>query len=192
MPHPLLPAIKTRRAYRAISERPIERGVLQTLAQAAHWAPSCANHQPWRLIVVDEPPMLRAVRDALSGGNYWAKRSPAIVVVASQEDLDCRVPDGRDYFLFGCGLAAMNLILQATELGLIAHPIAGYKSGPVREALGIPEDHTVITLIILGYPDETLDALSEKHRAEETSSRVRRPLDDVVFWNKWPEPKDTG
>jgi glutaredoxin-dependent peroxiredoxin len=192
MPHPLLPAIETRRAYRAISERPIDRDVLQSLLQAAHWAPSCANNQPWRLVVVDRPPMLQAVQDALSGGNYWAKRSPAIVVVASQEDLDCRVPDGRDYFLFGCGLAAMNLMLQATELGLIAHPIAGYKSGPVREALGIPEDHTVIALIILGHPDETLASLSEKHLAEEQSPRVRKSLDDVLFWNEWPKPEDSG
>ncbi len=192
MPHPLLPAIERRRAYRALSERPIGRDVLQTLVQAAHWAPSCANRQPWRLVVVDQPPILQAVKDALSGGNYWAKRSPAIVVVASQEDLDCRVPDGRDYFLFGCGLAAMNLMLQATELGLIAHPIAGYRSGPVREALGIPEDHTVITLIILGHPDETSDTLSEKHRAEEVSPRVRRPLDDVLLWNGWQGMEDSG
>lgn len=185
MSHSLLSVIEARRAYRAISDRPIPRDTLETLAKAAHWAPSCANNQPWRLVIVDEPAPLDAVKEALSGGNYWAKSSPAMVVVVSQEGLDCRIPDGRDYFLFGCGLAAMNLMLQATGMGLIAHPIAGYKSQPVKEALGIPEDHTVITLIILGYPAETPDLLSEKHRLEEKAPRVRRPLSDVRAWNAW-------
>lgn len=185
MPHSLLPVVEARRAYRAISDRPISRDALQILVQAAHWAPSCANNQPWRFVVVDAPDVLKPVKEALSGGNYWAQPSPAIIAVVSQEDLDCRIPDGRDYFLFGCGLAAMNLMLQATHMGLIAHPIAGYRSRPVKHALGVPEDHTVITLIILGYPAETPDLLSEKHLIEETAPRVRRPLQDVLAWNAW-------
>ncbi|HDS29058.1 MAG TPA: nitroreductase [Candidatus Acetothermia bacterium] len=187
MPHSLLPVIDARRAYRAISDQPIERKVLETLAKAAHWAPSCANNQPWRLVIVDEPEPLSVVKDAFTGGNYWAKQSPAIVLFASHIDLDCTVPDGREYFLFGCGMAAMNLMLQATEMGLIAHPIAGYRSSPIKEALGIPQDHTLIALVVLGYPSKDTRKLTDKHQAEETSPRVRRPLQELLFWNAWPD-----
>jgi len=135
------------------------------------------------MIAVDAPEALAAVKAGLSKGNYWAKPSPLIVAFASRVDLDCRIPDGREYFLFGCGLAAMNLMLQATEMGLIAHPIAGFRQSEVKEALGVPEDYTVITLIIVGHPTDDLTGLSEKHQADEISERTRRPLEEVISRN---------
>jgi nitroreductase len=77
----------------------------------------------------------------------------------------------------------MNLMLQATELGLIAHPIAGFKQVPIKELLAIPDDFTLITLIVLGYPTDDHTALSEKHQLDETSPRLRRPLPEVAGWN---------
>jgi len=179
----ILELITTRRARRAITDQPISRDVLETLLTAAHLAPSCANNQPWRFVVVDEDPTLAQVKEHLSGGNYWAKISPSIIAVASKADLDCQIPDGRNYHLFGCGLASMNLILQATELGLIAHPIAGFKQAPIKQLLDIPNDFTLITLIILGHPSDTYSHLSKKHQIEETSSQDRSRLSDVVSWN---------
>ena len=79
----------------------------------------------------------------------------------------------------------MNLMLQATELGLIAHPIAGFKSKPIKEILNIPEDFTLITLIILGHSTQDHGRLSEKHRGEETAPRDRRSLSDVASWNRF-------
>jgi len=181
----ILRPIETRRARRALSDRPIDRETAGTLLRAAHLAPSCGNSQPWRLIAVDDRKTLAAVKDALTRGNYWAAPAPLIVAIASRVDLDCRTPDGREYFLFGCGLAAMNLMVQATEMGLIAHPIAGFRQREVKPALGVPDEYTVIALIIVAYPSEDLASLSEVHREEETSARVRRPLDDVVSWNRF-------
>ena len=129
--------------------------------------------------------MLLQVKEYLTGGNYWAKVSPAIIAVASRVDLDCRIPDGREYHLFGCGLASMNLMLQATELGLIAHPIAGFKSKPIKQILDIPASFTLIALIILGHPSQDHGSLSEKYRAAETAPRDRRPLSDVLSWNRF-------
>lgn len=66
-------------------------------------------------------------------------------LVASHRDLDCKLSDGRDYF-FGCGMAVGNLMIQATQMGLVAHPIAGYDPLKVKEALAIPQDYILITL----------------------------------------------
>lgn len=179
----ILESITTRRAHRAISNQPILRDLVEALLTAAHLAPSCANNQPWRFVVVDEDPTLSEVKEHLSGGNYWAKMSPTIIAVASKADLDCQIPDGRKYHLFGCGMASMNLMLQATEMGLIAHPIAGFKQSPIKEILNIPDDYTLITLIILGYPAGDHTVLSEKHQTDEMAPRERTPISEVVFWN---------
>jgi len=184
MTQQLISAIETRRARRAITDQPIDRETLDVLSRAAHLAPSCANNQPWRFVIVEDEAALDRVKEYLTGGNYWAKVSPVIIAVASRADFDCRIPDGREYHLFGCGLASMNLMLQATELGLIAHPIAGFKSKPIKEILNIPEDFTLIALIVLGHPTDDHAVLSEKHRVEETAPRDRRPLPAVVSWNR--------
>ena len=179
----LVPSIEARRAYRAMTNAPIERELITALIGAAHLAPSCSNNQPWRFVAIDDEPVLSQVKEHLTGGNYWAKTSPAIIAVASRSDLDCLIPDGREYHLFGCGLASMNLMLQATEFGLIAHPIAGFKAAPIKAALGVPEDYTLIALIVLGHPSGDVSVLAEKHQVEEVSPRIRKPLADVLSWN---------
>ena len=153
--------------------------------QAAHVAPSCFNNQPWRLIAIDDPEILTKVKAAMPGGNYWTRPAPLIVAVASRRDLDCTLADRRDYFLFGCGMAIGNLMIQATEMGLIAHPIAGYNPVAVKEILGIPEDYTLITLVIIGHPSEDLSGLSDAHRAIELGPRDRKPLESVAAWNRF-------
>lgn len=185
MTEPIVPGIAARRARRALSDRAIDRDHIDAMFRAAHWAPSCSNNQPWRFVAVTDPNVLDQLKGYLTGGNYWAKPSPLIVAIASRSDLDCEIPDGRRYYQFGCGLAAMNLMVQATDLGLIAHPIAGFKQSPIKRVLGIPEVYELIALIIVGHPGGEVSSLSEKHLAEETSDRVRRPLNEVVCWNRW-------
>ncbi len=180
----VLSAVEGRRARRAISAEPILRGDVETLLAAAHLAPSCNNSQPWRFVVADEPQALDKVKESLSGGNYWAKQAPVILAVVSRRDLDCVLSDARDYFLFGCGMAVGNLMAQATSMGLIAHPIAGYKPEVVKVALGIPEAYVVITLVIVGRPGDVA-LLSDKHRERELGPRDRKPLDRVVAWNRF-------
>jgi nitroreductase len=151
--------------------------------EAAHLAPSCFNNQPWRFVVVRGRKLAR-IREALPGGNYWAKVSPAVIAVVSHRDFDCKLSDHRDYFLFGAGLAVQNVLIQATQMGLIAHPIAGYDPLKVKEALRIPQDHILITLIIVGKPGD-IETLNEKHREIELGPRDRRPLDAVLMWDRY-------
>lgn len=177
------PLIYTRRAWRAISEEPVSKDEIKRLIEAAHLAPSCFNNQPWRFIVATGK-RLETVKEALPGGNYWARPAPAIIAVASHRDLDCKLSDNRDYFLLGCGLAVENLVLQATQMGLIAHPIAGYDPLKVKGALGIPEDYVLITLVIVGRRGDVA-SLSEKHREIELGPRERKPLEEVLAWGRF-------
>ncbi|GAB4306341.1 MAG: nitroreductase family protein [Candidatus Bipolaricaulota bacterium] len=183
------PLLRARRAYRALAPDPIPREALVRLVEAAHLAPSCFNNQPWRFVIAEGEALAR-VKAALSGGNYWAKRAPAILALASHRDLDCKLSDGRDYYLFGCGMATGLLMIQATQMGLIAHPIAGYDPLAVKEALGIPNEYVLITLIVVGKPG-AVSTLSDKHRAIELGPRERKPLPAVLAWNKFGDLNQT-
>jgi len=177
------PHIEHRRARRALREEAIPREEIVKILQAAHLAPSCFNKQPWRFVVVDDLELLKALHEAIPGGNYWMKRAPAIVAVHSHPEYDCRLSDNRDYYLFGVGMAVGFLMVQATQMGIIAHPVAGYDPVKVKELLNIPPENVLITLIALGYQGSP-EGLSEKHLELEFSPRIRRPLEEVVKWNR--------
>lgn len=180
----LLPEIERRRALRALDPRPVPADVLERLLGAAVLAPSCNNNQPWRFLAVQREAELNLVREALSTGNYWAKKAPLVILVLTQPELDCQLSDRREYALFGTGLAVANLLAQAIREGLIAHPIAGFKPVPLKEALGVPPELILITLVIVGYPGDE-SGLNEKHLALEHSPRVRKPLSEVVRYERW-------
>ncbi len=174
-------AIEKRRAYRALAPVEITEDTVRDLAEAAHLAASCFNNQPWRFVFVRERDMLERLFETLPDGNAWARASSMIVAVASRPDLDCQIM-GRDYFLFDTGMATAHLVLRATELGLVAHPIAGYSPKKVRGVLGVPDNMTVITLVIVGkHTDEISDALSEAQAAGEAKRPERHPFDEFAY-----------
>ena len=180
----LIPEINERRAKRALSEKEMPMDVVCRIMTAATFAPSCNNNQPWRFLVVTEEQPLNKIREALAGGNYWAKKAPVMVAVATKLDQDAQLSDRRDYALFDSGLASENLLLQATKEGLFAHPMAGFDPLKVKKAFLIPDDFIVITLVALGYPGES-SHLSEKHRKLEGSERVRKPEPEVICYDTW-------
>ncbi len=182
MIQPINPLIEARRAKRALSTDPVSAEEVELLIRAAHLAPSCFNNQPWRFIVIDDPQTLAAVKETMPTGNYWTAPAPVIIAVASQRDLDCTLSDNRDYFLFGCGMAVGNLMIQATQMDLVAHPIAGYNPVGVKEILGIPEEYTLITLVIVGRSGD-VSPLSDQHREIELGPRDRKPLSEVMARN---------
>lgn len=180
----ILSEIEKRRAYRALDEKPVPADTLDRVMTAATLAPSCFNNQPWRFVLVTGDDALEKVREHLPGANYWFKKAPAVVCVAVKKEDDCTLSDGRDYAFFDAGLAVMNLVLQATSEGLIAHPIAGYKPVEIKDTLGIPREYTLITLVALGYPGDE-GHLNEKHLELEHSARDRKPVSEVVFRDTW-------
>jgi nitroreductase len=182
----LIPEIEKRHAYRAISCKPVPDEVVTRIMEAAVLAPSCFNNQPWRFIGVREPTVLGKVKEHLSASNYWAKAAPLIVAVCTREDLDCQLSAGRDYAYFDTGMAVANMLLQGVREGLHTHPIAGFSPLRIKEILKVPEDVTLLTLVIFGYPGEE-SALNEKHQTSEGGKRERKAIEDTVAYDGWPD-----
>ena len=180
----LLKEIEKRRANRAISDNKIPAEILTRIMTAATYAPSCFNSQSWRFLVLTDDAALAKGREALTEGNYWAKKAPVLVAVTTRIDLDCQLSDGRNYAFFDCGLATQNLLLQAVKEGLYAHPMAGFDPLIVKKSFDIPKEFTVITLVALGFPGSAAH-LSDKHVAGEKSPRTRKPQQEVICYNAW-------
>ena len=180
----LLKAIDQRRAKRAYSEKKVPEEIISRIMTAATHAPSCFNNQSWRFVVVTEAEPLKQLHNALSGGNYWMKNAPVMVIVATRPELGCQLSDRRDYAFFDCGLAVENLMLQAFYEELYAHAVAGYDPIKVKQAFSIPEEFIVITLVAIGYPGDEKH-LSEKHRQLEHSPRDRKPDSEVISYSAW-------
>ena len=179
-------AIKTRRAYRSLAPVEITEELIRDLAECASLSASCFNNQPWRYIFVYEAVVLERMREVLSRGNEWTFDASMIVVVLSKREYDCVIRE-REYYLFDVGMATSLMILRATELGLVAHPIAGYSPRKTREVLGIPEEMDVVTLVNVGrHADAVSPVLSEDQAAAETERPERLPLEDIAFLNRYP------
>jgi nitroreductase len=180
-------AIEYRRAYRSLEPVEITNELVLDLAKNAGLAPSCYNKQPWRFVFVYDTKVLKKLSAAMSKGNNWTQQASMIIAVFSQKDLDCIVKD-REYYLFDTGIAAGFLILRATELGLVVHPIAGYDEEMVKEILGIPEHMRVITLIIAGKKsDQVSPLLSEKMVEAEKQRPHRLKFENFAFIDSYKE-----
>ncbi|MFX1486473.1 MAG: nitroreductase family protein [Promethearchaeota archaeon] len=178
-------AISKRRAYRSLEPFEITEQLIEDLAKSIQLAPSCFNNQPWRFVFVYEDKALKKMHTALTPANRWAKHASVIVAVFSRADYDCQLKE-RDYFLFDTGMATAYLILRATELDLVAHPIAGYSEDIVKDILDIPEDMKVITLVIVGkHSKEIADYLSENQKERERKRPERLPLKDFAYLNRY-------
>ena len=180
----LVHEINIRRAKRAMSDKKIPDEIIGRLMTAATFAPSCFNNQSWRFLVVTDDEALKKIHEALSDGNYWVKRAPAVVVVTTKPEFDCRLSDRRDYALFDCGLATENLMLQGFKEGLYAHAIAGFDPVKIKAAFHIPDGYIVITLVAVGYPGEDT-SLNKKHKELEHSPRDRKSESEVICYNIW-------
>lgn len=177
--------IGKRRAFRSLIPVKITENLIKDLAESAQLSASCFNNQPWRYVFVYEPEMLKKMHEALSSGNEWAQKASMIIVVLGKQEDDCVIHD-RIYYRFDIGMATMAIILRATELGLVAHPIAGYSPKKTREILGIPEDVDVITLVIVGKHSDKIDpVLSDKQVEAEKERPERIPIDDFVYMNRY-------
>jgi len=181
----ILDAITDRHALRAFDpDRTIDRTILRRCAEAAHLAPSYANKQGWRWIIIDEADARAALGKALTAGNYWALKAPVLAALVTDEQWTATASGNRAYAPFGAGLSAMNFMTQATAEGLIAHPMAGFDPDIAKQALGIPEAHVCMLLVSVGYKGDE-SGLKEHHLALEHAERSRLPLDRIVAWNGW-------
>jgi glutaredoxin-dependent peroxiredoxin len=180
----VLSLLHQRKPTRAINGHPVESEKLSMILEAARLSASCSNNQPWRFLVLTEPEALEKGRAALSGGNYWAKAAPVLIFGFSKPDLDCVIAKVRQYYQFDLGLAVQSILLQATELDLVARPMAGFSPSKVRQAFGLPDEYRVVVAIAIGYEGD-ISTLSEKHQRTSTAERQRKPLSDTVGLNSF-------
>ena len=160
---------------------------VRALLEAARWAPSFGNTQPARYLVgVRGTPSFDAILATLNSGNQsWAHRASLLligVMVTTNEKGE--VPSAE----YGLGLASENLVLQAVELGLIAHQMAGFSPEAAREAFSLPTDAVPRVAIAVGSPASP-DVLEEGWRIErEKAERTRLPLEEFAFTGRWGTP----
>lgn len=177
--------IEKRRAYRSLDPVEISKELIEDLAEVASIAPSCGNKQPWRYVFVHDKKVLNELFTVLSEGNKWVEKASMIIGVFSKPESDCMIGE-RHYYLFDTGMATAFIILRATELGLVAHPIAGFKETQAKEILDIPRDMRLITLVIIGKRSKEVNpVLSESMKLGEKQRPPRIPLDKFIHINNY-------
>src|SRR6185437_4423453 len=187
--HPIHELIGERWSPRALSDQPVERAVLHTVFEAARWAASAGNAQPWHFIIAtkENPEAHARLAATLKEGNYvWAQHAPVLILVVAK--LYPYV--GKEQLsLYDAGMAAGNLVTQAVALGLTTHQMGGFDAEKARQTLEIPEGYLPVAMIALGYPGSA-HTLPEALRERELAPRTRKPLEEFVFDGKWEKPAD--
>ncbi|MEQ1756149.1 MAG: nitroreductase family protein [Micropepsaceae bacterium] len=182
--HPIDPRFTQRWSPRAFDPRPITHDQLASLFEAARWAPSCLNSQPWRFVYAmrDTGDWQRFV-DLLTPNNQsWAKNASALVIVASHTQM--AFPGSTNFVpspthSFDTGAAWMQLALQAVEQGLQTHGMAGFDRERAARDLDIPSDYRVEAAIAIGWPGDKA-SLPEALQAREMPS-PRNPISRFAF-----------
>ncbi len=168
-------------------ERMISQKDIQSLLEAARWAPSCYGDEPWRFIVCDKttnPEAWNKAFDSLVEANQsWAKYAPLLVLGVGDTILTKNGKPNR-WGEFDTGAASISLCLQATELGLMTHQMGGYDTDKARDLFNIPEQFTPLSMIAIGY-QLPIECLSEEQKERELSERFRSNPEDKFFNGEW-------
>jgi len=163
---------------RAFLPDPVPREHLLSMFEAARWAPSCFNEQPWQFVWADSGPQLQAFRELLVDGNLvWAEHAPVVGFVAARRQFQ-RNGKANAWAEFDAGSAWMSFCLQASVLGYAAHGMGGFHKDRAPEVLGLDtEAWSVVAAFVVGRPGKS-EQLPEELRSREAPSD-RKPLDDV-------------
>ncbi|SAL59480.1 nitroreductase family protein [Caballeronia humi] len=171
---------------RAYSNEPVTREQLHQVLEAARWAPSSSNLQPWRFVAFDRhrhEAEFKTAFDTLVPFNQGWNANVPVLICATAQTIGPKGDVNRSA-LYDTGAAAMALVLQAHALGLAAHQMGGFDAGAFREKFAVPEDVQVIAMIALGHYGDA-NALEDKLREREAAPRSRVPLSEIAFDGAW-------
>lgn len=166
-----------------ISPRAIEPEKIIEILEAGKLAASARNYQPWRFIVVNDKEVIQNLVEAFSESNQVIKDAPVILIVCGRAADDV-IRDGREYYLFDIGLAVCNMVLAATDLGLVTHLMSAFDEVHVKQVLHIPEEVRAVVATPLAYPLEPSYAEAARERL---ASRTRKELKELVYYNQWSD-----
>ena len=184
--HEIHPLISQRWSPRAFDSKLVEAEKLAQLFEAARWASSCFNDQPWTFIVAtkDDKVNYQKMLDCLVSGNIvWAQVAPVLGLVVAQKNFKHNGKPNA-WGEYDAGQAAATLVLQATALDLVAHQMGGFDAAKAIATFNIPETARPVAAIAIGYAGETSNLPSELQERED-APRERHPLSSFVFTGAW-------
>jgi nitroreductase len=184
--YPIDGLLAERWSPRAFAETPITDAEIGALLEAARWAASCYNDQPWRFVVGRRGAGdgWQRLFDTLTPGNRaWCARVPVLMLSVAVGAFRHNGAANR-HAQHDVGMASAQLALQASSMGLAVHLMAGFDRERAREALAIPDGCEPMAMIALGRPDLP-DVLPEPLRARELAPRQRLGLDEIAFAGAW-------
>jgi nitroreductase len=187
--HEVLDLIRQRWSPRAFdTNQPVTRVDLLRLFEAARWAPSSGNEQPWRFVVADRhttPEAFAMLEASLTGRNpLWAGSAPVLVLVALRLTVE-RNETVNPMAWYDTGQAVGFLTLQATAMGLSVRQMEGFDRERARASVGVPAPFEPAVLMAIGYSGDPDSLPHETHRDAERKPRSRKPVTDFVFGGKW-------
>lgn len=184
--HPIQNLIANRWSPYAFSDRSVSKEDLQSLFEAARWAASSYNEQPWRYIIAasQNPEEFEKLLSCLVEGNQtWAKAAPVLALGCTTLHFS-RNHQPNAAAIHDLGLASATLTLEATARGLVVHQMIGIVPAKARTLYHIPEGVRPLTGLAIGYAGD-LDTLPEKLRERDLAPRTRKPITEFVFGGEW-------
>ena len=173
---------------RAFQDRSVDQQTLDVLFEAARWAPSCFNDQPWEFFVAhrdEDSTYYQQLLNALVEGNrIWAKHAPVLGCSLARTEFNHN-GEPNDHARHDVGLAMENLVLEALNHDLFVHQMAGFDSDTIREEFSLPTNREPVAMFALGYPGDP-EQLPEELAEAERSPRERKPRDQFVFTENNP------
>lgn len=186
--HTIHALLGARYSPRAISDRAVEVEKLRSVLEAARWAPSSFNEQPWSFLVArqeDAEAYEKMAGCLVEANRAWAGKAPVLMIAVGTKQFKRNGMPNRHYG-HDTGMALMSMCLQATALGLVTHMMAGFDGQKAKLTYKIPEGSEALTAVALGYPGTAADvgALPDELRAME-GGRARKGLESIVFEGKF-------
>lgn len=187
--HAVHELVRQRWSPLAFADRPVHPGTLASLFEAARWAPSSYNEQPWAFVYArreDAADFERILATLAEGNQAWARNAPVLLIACSKRAFD-RTGEPNRHAGHDTGAALAWLNVQAEAMGLRVHLMAGFDTEKARRDLAIPAGWDPITAGALGFPGRT-EQLPEALRSRETGARTRKPQSAFVFKGAWNTP----
>jgi nitroreductase len=187
--YPIHDLLKNRWSALAFSNCSVEPEKLCSVLEAARWAPSSYNEQPWSFIVAtreDQVEYNRLLDCLVDINKSWAAQAPVLMLSIAKHHFEVNGKPNRHAF-HDVGLAVSNLVTQAVSLNLFVHQMAGFEVEKARELFNIPENYEPVAAIALGYlgnPQSLPEPLQQRHLAP----RNRKSLEEFVFHGSWGQP----
>lgn len=187
--HPVHELVANRWSPYGFAEKPVTDGDLRLLFEAARWAASSYNEQPWRFLIATkaQPKAFQKMLSCLVEANQaWACAAPVLAIGCTQLNFS-RNQKPNAAAIHDLGLASANLTFQATALGLCVHQMIGIYPDRVRTEYELPSEIQAVTGLAIGYAADR-EGLPEELRERDRAPRTRKPLAEIAFADEWGQP----